>query len=333
MVRNRTMPYVTPGASEIRPAIDYENHPVFRARPRWRRELHRIIFGHLTPGGKLFDVVLIITILMSVAVVMLESVTSVRARHGPTLRTAEWVITIAFTVEYALRLASAERARRYARSFFGVIDLLAILPTYVSLVVPGGQALAVIRILRVLRVFRVLKLAQFVGGEQLLLRALRASAYKIVVFLVAVLTIVVAVGAMMYVIEGPDSGFTSIPAGVYWAVVTLTTVGFGDITPVTALGQMLAAFLMVLGYGIIAVPTGIVTVEMMDRRGRSVAPGVGSAEPPPAAGDSGRSEPPDSPAGQTRPPSPPVRCPHCGADGHPSDARFCRLCAAQLPLD
>ncbi len=300
------MSYVPAGRRKVRPAIDYENHPVFGPRPVWRWELHRIIFGNLTPGGRRFDIVLIVAILASVVVVMLESVESIHERSGAALRIGEWVFTILFTVEYGLRLLSAERASRYAKTFFGVVDLLSILPTYLSLVVPGGQALAVIRILRVLRVFRVLKLAQFVGGEQLLIRALRSSAHKIAVFLIAVLTVVVVVGSVMYFIEGAEAGFTSFPTGVYWAIVTLTTVGFGDITPQTSVGQALAAVLMILGYGMIAVPTGIVTAEMATR------PESG-APLPPAASDHSRT------------------CPQCAGSGHDPDARHCKYCGTELP--
>ena len=302
-----------PGRRKIRPAIDYESHAVFSARPKWRCELHRVIFGHLTPAGKLFDVVLIVAILVSVAVVMIESVESVRERHGVALRAAEWVFTVLFTLEYVTRLVSAERATHYARSLLGIVDLLAVLPTYLSVLIPGGQAFTVIRILRVMRVFRVLKLAQFVGGEQVLIRALRASAYKIVVFLVAVLTTVVVVGAVIYFIEGPQRGFTSIPLGVYWAIVTLTTVGFGDITPQTPIGQILAAMLMILGYAIIAVPTGIVTVEVAGARARS-----GRAPETVAQGLAG--------AGG----APPRRCVSCAAVGHDGDAEYCKLCGSAL---
>lgn len=293
------------------PAIDYESHPIFSQRPRWRYELHRIIFGHLTPGGKLFDVVLIVAILVSVAVVMFESVEVVRSRHGVALRMAEWIFTALFTVEYAARLVSAESAPRYARSVLGVIDLLAVLPTYLSLLVPGGQAFTVIRILRVMRVFRVLKLAQFVGGEQLLIRALRASSYKIVVFLIAVLTVVVIVGSFIYFIEGPEQGFTSIPVGVYWAIVTLTTVGFGDITPQTPVGQVLAALLMILGYAIIAVPTGIVTVEMTAAGRGRILPSDGTI----ALRERGE----------------PGVCIGCGAEDHDDDASHCKFCGLPLP--
>ncbi|WP_419162020.1 ion transporter [Candidatus Palauibacter sp.] len=238
MARDRTMSYFPSRREPVRPAIDYKRHPVFSTRPRWRCEAHRIIFGNLTPAGRLFDLILIGVIVASVVVVMLESVNELRPGSGGGLRALEWVFTALFTVEYAFRLISAEKSTRYARSFFGIVDLLAVLPGFVGLFIPGGQALAVIRLLRVLRVFRVLKLAQFVGGERLLIRALRSSAYKIAVFVVAVLVVVTVVGAAMYVIEGAESGFSSIPRGVYWAIVTVTTVGFGDITPQTTAGQM-----------------------------------------------------------------------------------------------
>jgi voltage-gated potassium channel len=227
-----------------------------------RAKTYRVIFLHDTPAGKAFDVALIFAILLSVAAVMVESVQSIAATHGPLLRALEWVLTVLFTVEYVLRIWSVDRPGRYAGSFFGLVDLFAVLPTYLSLLLPGGQVLAVIRILRVIRVFRVLKLAQFVGEANLLGAALRASRYKITVFLITVVSIVVIVGAIMYLVEGAESGFTSIPRGVYWGIVTLTTVGYGNIAPITALGQTLAALVMILGYGIIAVPTGIVTAEL-----------------------------------------------------------------------
>lgn len=227
-----------------------------------RALVYSVIFDHDRGWAKRFDVALIVAILASVLAVMLESISSVRAAYGPELRLAEWMFTALFTVEYALRIWSARPARAYARSFFGLVDLLAVMPTYLSLFIPGGQSLAVIRVLRVLRVFRVLKLAQYVGGASVLAAALRSARYKIAVFFVAVVTIVIVVGSVMYFVEGPTRGFTSIPVGVYWAIVTLTTVGYGDIAPSTALGQTIASFVMILGYAIIAVPTGIVTVEL-----------------------------------------------------------------------
>lgn len=239
-------------------------HPTSR-----RAKTYHVIFETESVWGHVFDVALIVAILASVAVVMLDSVAGVRAEHGARLRTLEWIFTLLFTIEYVARLWSVSSPRSYALSFFGLIDLLAVIPTYLSLLLPGGQFLVVIRVLRVMRVFRVLKLTQFVGQASVLGDALRASRYKISVFLVGVGTIVIVVGALMYLIEGADAGFTSIPIGVYWAIVTLTTVGFGDITPLTPLGQTLASFVMILGYGVIAVPTGIVTSELTAQVHRS----------------------------------------------------------------
>ena len=231
--------------------------------PGTRRErTYHIIFQTEDGWARVFDVVLIVAILASVAIVMLDSVRPIVRTYGGALRTAEWIFTVLFTFEYALRLWSIDHKRGYALSFFGIIDLLSVIPTYLSFFLPGGQYLAVIRVLRVLRVFRVLKLARYVGEASVLAAALRASRFKISVFLVTVITVVIVVGSVMYLIEGPAAGFTSIPRGVYWAVVTLTTVGYGDIAPVTPLGQTVAAFVMILGYGIIAVPTGIITAEL-----------------------------------------------------------------------
>jgi len=262
----------------------------------WRARGHEIIFESDTPAGKSFDVVLILAILASIAVVMLESIQGVRATHGLSLRRAEWTFTLLFTLEYLLRLRCVARPARYARSFFGVVDLLSILPTYLSVLIPGAQALQVIRTLRILRVFRVLKLAHYVAESETLVRALYASRRKIAVFMFAVLTLVIIFGSLMYLVEGPEHGFTSIPRGVYWAVVTMTTVGYGDISPQTSLGQTIATLIMILGYGIIAVPTGIVTAQL------AYAP----------EGVSGQS------------------CPSCGAGGHKLDASFCRKCGARL---
>jgi voltage-gated potassium channel len=268
-------------------------------RAQWRARSYEIIFGHETRAGKAFDVVLIVAILMSVAVVMLDSVASIAAPYHRIFIWAEWIFTILFTVEYSLRLASAPRPAGYALSFFGIVDLLAILPSYLSLLLPGGQYFVVIRILRVLRVFRVLKLAQYVGEARVLGMALRAARYKITVFLITVVTCVVVVGSLMFLIEGPEHGFTSIPQGVYWAIVTLTTVGYGDIAPATGVGQALAAVVMILGYGLIAVPTGIVTVELAHQSQRRPSPLI---------------------------------CSGCGGEGHEGDARFCRHCGGSLGL-
>ncbi|MFV2073298.1 MAG: ion transporter [Thermoanaerobaculales bacterium] len=262
-----------------------------------RQKLHEIIFEAETPAGKAFDVALMLVIVLSVVAVMLESTSAIQARYGPLLRTFEWVVTILFTIEYLLRLYCVGKPARYARSFFGIVDLLAILPTYLSVIIPGAQTLLVIRALRLLRVFRVLKLGHFVGEASELRAALRASARKIIVFLGAVLTVVVIVGSLMYLIEGEANGFTSIPVSIYWAIVTMTTVGYGDIAPQTALGKILASAVMILGYGIIAVPTGIVSVEL---------------------------------AGVSRRRITTEACPECGAEGHDGDADFCKFCGAGL---
>lgn len=309
----------------------------YTGRARWRRVLYRVIFEHDTPAGKAFDVLLIGAILASVGVVVLDSVAPVHARHGDLMLGAEWVFTILFTVEYVLRLLSARSTVGYARSFFGVVDLVSILPTYLSVLLPGGQYFLVVRILRLLRIFRVLKLVRFVGGEVMLLRALRASAYKIIVFLFAVGTTVVIVGALMHLIEGPESGFTSIPRAIYWAIVTLTTVGYGDIAPQTPLGQFLASLVMIMGYGIIAVPTGIVTVEMANLRGAGGLTGErrgegeeGTALLARALGADAGPEDLDLAVG-----SPvvegPRECEGCGASPHDPDAVHCKYCGRRLP--
>jgi len=253
-----------------------------------KARLHEIIFEADTPAGKAFDIVLLVLIVLSVIAVMLESVASVRQQYGLWLRTFEWMVTILFTIEYVLRLYCVGKPLQYARSFFGIVDLLSILPTYLSLVIPGAQSFMVIRALRLLRVFRVLKLAHFVGEASELTAALRASARKIIVFLGAVLTLVVIVGSLMYVIEGEAHGFTNIPVSIYWAIVTMTTVGYGDIAPQTPLGKILASAIMIMGYGIIAVPTGIVSVELAGvAKGKKISTQA---------------------------------CPECGAGDHASDA-------------
>jgi voltage-gated potassium channel len=263
----------------------------------WRRRLHEIIFEADTPAGKLFDVVLIVSILISVAAVMLESVAAVRAAHGAALRAVEWLFTLLFTLEYLLRLVCVGRPLRYAFSFFGMVDFLAVVPTYFSLLLPGTQFLMAIRLLRILRVFRVLKLVPYLAEANLLMQALRASRRKITVFLYTVLILVTLAGSFMYLIEGETNGFTSIPRSIYWAVVTITTVGYGDISPGTGLGQTLAAVLMIMGYGIIAVPTGIVTVELAHAARQNVSTQV---------------------------------CQACHAGDHAPDAFYCRRCGMRL---
>jgi voltage-gated potassium channel len=262
-----------------------------------RGRLHEVIYEAETPAGRAFDVALIGLILLSVLAVMFESVGAMRARYGAELYAAEWAFTVLFTVEYALRIVSVRRPLRYATSFFGVVDLLAIVPTYLSLLVPGSHYLLVIRILRLLRIFRVLKLAEHLSEADVLMRALRASRRKITVFLLTVMTLVVIIGTLLYVIEGEENGFTSIPVSIYWAVVTLTTVGYGDLSPRTPVGQTLAAVVMIIGYGIIAVPTGIVTVEIAQAARKVVSTQA---------------------------------CPECSAEGHDADAVFCKYCSARL---
>jgi len=230
--------------------------------PGVRERVRHIIFDHDTRQSRWFDVGLMALIVFSVFLVMLETVDEIEARYGTTLLVLEWIVTILFTFEYIARLVTADSKVRYARSFFGVVDLLAILPVYLSLFLPGAQSLLVIRSLRLLRVFRVLKMARWLNEANYLVRAIRASSRKIVVFLVVVVLINVIVGSSMYLIEGPENGFDSIFRGLYWSIVTMSTVGFGDIAPSTPPGQVLAAVLMITGYSVIAVPTGIVSAEV-----------------------------------------------------------------------
>lgn len=224
--------------------------------------LYRVIFGSTTPAGKAFDVVLFFLIIASVLVVMLESVASLDKEYHHFFWILEWVFTVAFTLEYVLRIYILDKPRKYIFSFYGIIDLLSILPTYLTFFFVGSQMLITIRVLRLLRVFRVLKLSRFISESNSLWVAVQASRRKISVFLFAVFLITIIAGTLMFLIEGPEHGFTSIPRGIYWSIVTLTTVGYGDISPSTPLGQAFASFIMILGYGIIAVPTGIVTSEM-----------------------------------------------------------------------
>lgn len=227
----------------------------------WQQALHAILFDDDHWQGRAFDIVLLAVILLSVTTVMAESVDSIRARHGGFLLIAEWTFTLLFTIEYVLRLLCVKRPMRYATSFFGIVDFLAVAPTYLGLLLFGGHSLVVVRVLRLARVFRILKLGRYVEAGDLIGSALKAARHKIIVFLIMVLTLVVIIGTLMYLIEGPETGFTDIPRSMYWAIVTLTTVGYGDIAPQTFAGQTLAALVMILGYSIIAVPTGIVTAE------------------------------------------------------------------------
>jgi len=265
----------------------------------WRERLRVIIFEADTPPGKAFDVVLLVAIVASVLAVMLDSVASIRARYGLALDVAEWTFTVLFTVEYALRLVCVPVPWHYARSFFGVIDLLAVAPTYLSLLVPGAEHMLVLRGLRLLRIFRVFKLGRFLGEASVLRRALADSRHKVTVFLGTIAILVTILGTAMYLIEGPKNGFTSIPTSVYWAIVTMTTVGYGDLAPQTTLGKTLAAIVMILGYSIIAVPTGIVTAEIVESAAA-------------ARKSSSRC------------------CPQCLNEDHDVDARFCKLCGAGM---
>ena len=266
-----------------------------------RARLHEIIFEADTPAGRLFDLVLIISILGSVVAVMLDSVRAINLQHGKLLLGLEWGFTILFTIEYVLRLSCIGRPVKYATSFFGVVDLLAILPTYLSILFPGSQYLLVIRIPRVLRIFRVLKLVQFLHEANIMAAAIRASLRKVAVFFSTVITLVVIFGSVMYLVEGEVNGFSSIPKSIYWAIVTMTTVGYGDISPNTTLGQSIAAVIMLLGFAIVAVPTGIVAREL-------------------TRADAARH--PASVSTQV--------CPECASEGHQSGARFCKDCGAAM---
>src|SRR5690554_4156713 len=239
----------------------HDKHP----NTNWKAKLHRIIYEADTPNGRLFDVVLLIAIIASIVFVMLESIKSFDARYHTFLNVAEWIITIIFTIEYILRIISVKKPFKYIFSFYGVVDFLSTIPKYISLIFLGTQVFIALRALRLLRVFRILKLARYLGASNMLANSLKASRPKILVFLFAVFIVSIIFGTLMYLVEGEASGFTSIPVSVYWCIVTLTTVGFGDITPVTPLGQFIASFIMILGYGIIAVPTGIVSAEYSTR--------------------------------------------------------------------
>lgn len=239
--------------------------------PLWKKKLHSVIFGYDTFVGKLFDIILLVAILFSILAVMLESVPSIRNEHGDLLHNIEWSFTILFTLEYLARLLSHPKPKKYIFSTMGIIDLVSIIPTYLSLFSIGSRSLSVIRSIRFIRVFRILKLTHFVGGAQVISQALYSSRHKIVVFLGSVVCIVVIVGTLLYVVEGEENGFTSIPRSIYWAIVTLTTVGYGDIAPQTVLGQSLASIVMIMGYAILAVPTGIVTGEMINTKGQNKA--------------------------------------------------------------
>ncbi len=269
----------------------------------WRRRWFDIIYRHDTTPSRNFDLLLVAAILASVAVILVDSVPALHSRYAGALYVLEWGFTVLFTAEYALRLATVQRPLRYALSFWGVIDLLSILPTYISFLLPGAQTLLVVRVLRVLRLFRILKLTRYVEESSLLVDALWRSRRKVFVFLFTVITLVVIFGALMYVVEGPANGFTNIPTAMYWAVVTMATVGFGDIAPLTPLGRAITSVLILIGYSIIAVPTGIYTAELAN-----------------SLRDADRSRAPDR-----------RTCARCGLHGHDRNAGYCRGCGQALP--
>ncbi|WP_233839832.1 ion transporter [Dyella sp. 2HG41-7] len=264
----------------------------------WRARWFHVIFEHDDPASRRFDVLLIIAILGSIAVAVFDTVAQAHVRYGAIFYALEWAFTLAFTLEYVMRILVVDRPWRYARSFFGVVDLLAVLPTWISLMAAGSQYLLVVRALRILRIFRILKLTRYVGEADLLWFTLVRARRKVLVFFSVILTLVLIFGALMYLIEGPEDGFTSIPTSMYWAIVTMTTVGFGDITPKTTLGKLLTSLIILIGYSIIAVPTGIFTAELAAgmRAKRKYTP-----------------------------------CEHCGQADHEGDAQFCRACGAELP--
>ena len=265
----------------------------------FRHKIHEIIFEADTFYGKLFDIVLLITIVSSVVAVMLESIDSIHQQYGDILRIFEWIVTILFTIEYFLRIYSVNKPLKYIFSFMGIIDLLAIIPTYLIFIFPAAHFFTVVRSIRLIRVFRVFKLSHYLRGAHTMQIALRSSRPKIVVFLLSVMILVIVLGTLMYIIEGSSDtkGFDNIPNSIYWAIVTLTTVGYGDVFPATAFGKVVASFIMILGYGIIAVPTGIVTAEFSRKKREKVSTQA---------------------------------CPDCTTEGHEVDAKFCNKCGAEL---
>ena len=264
----------------------------------WRLRLHEVIYGTHTPAGKLFDIILLVVILYSIIIVMMESVPRFDNKFHDFFNISEWIVTILFSIEYGLRLVCIKRPSKYIFSFFGIIDLLSTIPKYLTFFFVGSQYFTAFRALRLLRVFRVLKLVRFIGESNNLARAIKSSKTKIFVFVFFVLIVSVLLGTIMYLVEGPEHGFNSIPHSVYWTIVTLTTVGYGDISPETPLGQFIATFIMIIGYGIIAVPTGIVSAEYVAAKQHE--------------NDEGRS------------------CPNCSAEIYRSDAEYCRKCGYDL---
>lgn len=271
-----------------------------RLKP-WQNKMHEVIFEADTFSGKLFDIILLLLIAVSVVAVMMESVPAIHLKYGDILNKLEWGITILFSIEFIARLLCVGKPLKYVFSFYGIVDLLALLPSFIGLFITGTHSLSVIRSLRLLRIFRILKLVQYIGEANLLIKSLRASRAKIVVFMFFVMSITFILGSLMYIIESPEAGFTSIPRSVYWAIVTLTTVGYGDIAPQTDLGQFIASVIMITGYAIIAVPTGIISAEIARQGtdGKKVAVST-------------------------------QVCPSCSAEGHDSDAEYCKFCGDKL---
>ncbi|SBT13376.1 ion transporter [Vibrio celticus] len=267
------------------------------SRKPLKHHLYVIIFGTHTPAGRAFDISLIVAILASLLVLILESIPNVMTEWSQQLRYIEYTFTALFTVEYLLRLYCSPKPKSYATSFYGVVDLLAILPTYLAIIFPGASFMGVVRLLRVMRIFRILKLVRYLQDSNILLRSLLMARRKILIFFSTVGILVVIFGALIFVIEGPDNGFTSIPHSIYWAIVTITTVGYGDMVPQTALGKAIASLTMLLGYSILAVPTGIITAELSNEMNSHKEL---------------------------------VKCPNCNRAGHDSDAMYCKHCASEL---
>lgn len=275
-----------------KPSFDKKHAP-------WKRRLYIIIYGTGTPLGRLFDIVLLALIIVSIILVMLESVSSLNIKYHDQFYFAEWVITIFFSIEYVLRIITIDKPKKYIFSFYGIIDLLSTIPSYIIYFVGGSNMFLAVRALRLLRVFRILKITRYIGESQKLINALKNSRAKISIFLFAVLIICIITGTLMYLVEGPENGFTNIPLSIYWAIVTLTTVGFGDIHPLTPLGRFIASFIMIIGYGVIAVPTGIVGAEIS--KDMSKADGIK-----------------------------PFICPNCGEKEHKLSSEFCHNCGTKL---
>ncbi len=268
-----------------------------KCKPSWRRKMYEIIFKADTFYGRLFDEILLVLILASIVIVMLESIAEFRARHQLFLSYSEWVITIIFLIEYILRIISSPRKLKYIFSFFGIIDLLAILPAFLALITPGLQPLVVIRAIRLLRIYRILKLTRYIKAGNMLIISIRSSFRKIFIFMIFVLILVLLLGSIMYVVEDGKNGFYSIPLSIYWAVITLTTVGYGDIVPVTDLGKFIATFIMLLGYSIIAIPTGIVSAEIARGKNDKITT---------------------------------IICDYCSESEHQKDASYCKNCGNPL---